>query len=824
MTSKTDIDPRCGIIGDLLEYDQKLAKELHCIKNKTQFAPGEKPWENELRKLRLRLKFKYYVLKSGNRNARRVLLNDESLRNASKDEHHLWMTYTKFWDKLEDLEERAYLSRISQHVDEELVHELWYDDSEEFKEWTKHCYDNLKRRKEELLSIPLEIAAAERTVTERVLGELAATDEQAYAKRLQLLKEMQNETVNALSEEAQDWLYKGLFDAIMCLAEILYQIVAGNQAQVESFREKYFADDLFVAQWMPKIIDFFLRHNEKLEYAHISKSCDVAFRQRIKTRTFEAILEKIKSAISTKKGKDEIVHDFLISIRDSSAFRCEVCDFLEVKTIQGGGEVEKRLGLFASTVKGALPKAIEREMRRSPRKAYKELRERDSYGEYEGISGSIFAAPKNRQWFHVGTNCLEKDYRMSEPHKDVYEDKYGIAVHDFWLFPIYENQELKYALRVVNKLDPVLEFRAEGGWSYLTRLQLCELARCFGDLLRLYTRLSSMASLLENMKNTLLEIEWLSDRTLKNVIKHLMKVAVRKVESRRIGCTIMVVSKEYKERVRVGRAKLGGTESDLDLADMELDSIIKYYDAISSRTTCIVVGEDLRCIRVKSFSSYEELKKSVQRFTNRYLAIAFHLLEGTATVQIIEGGSDRGEIYFNERLSEWRFRHYETILSTIHNHVEHIEERNVVKKVLELATSLSRYGFGALIVLGDEPIRWREGVNYSIQDICLPEEGIQIDDLTELIYLARKDGATVITTDGKLIYTNVKINNTTDIENYELKEYDLRRKIYDERGTRHKTAVLTSMECKKALIFVVSQNKGITILCNEAHPNLPIQI
>lgn len=824
MTSKTEIDPRCGIIGHLLEYDQKLAGELHCIQNKTQFASREKPWENKLRKLRLRLKFKYYVLKSGNRNARRLLLNDESLRNAPKGERHLWMKYTTFWDELEDFEERAYLSRISQHIDEELVHELWYDDSKEFRKWTKHCHDKLKRKKEELLSIPLEVTAAERAVKKRVLTELATTDEQAYARRLQLPKAMEKGAANTFSVEAQDWLCKGLFDATMCLAEIFHQIVAGNQAQFEGFRGKYFADDLFVAEWMPKIIDFFSRHNEKLEHAHVSKSCDVAFREHIKTRTFETILEKINSAILTKKGKDEIVHDFLNSVKDSSAFRCEVCDFLEVKAIQEKGKVEEKLGLFASTVKGALPKAIEQEMRRSPRRVYKELRERDSYGRYEGISGSIFAAPKNRQWFHVGTNCLEKDYRMSEPHKNVYEDKYDIKVDNFWLFPIYENQKLKYVLRVVNKLDPTLETCAEGGWSYLTRLQLCELARCFGDLLELYTGLSSMAGLLESMKNSLLDIEWLSDRTLQNVIKHLMKVAVRKVENRRIGCTIMVVNKEYKKTVRAGKAKLGGTESDLDLADMELDSIIRYYDAISSRTTCIVVGEDLRCILVRSFPSYEGLRDSVQKFTKRYLAIAFHLLEGTETVQIIEGGVDRGEIYFNESISEWRFRHYETILSTIYNHVEHIEKKDVVEEVLELATSLSRYGFGALIILGDEPIKWRKGVDYSIQDICLSEEGIGIDDLTELIYLARKDGATVITTDGTLIYTNIKINNTTDMKNYKLKEDDFRRKIHDERGTRHKTAVMTSMECKKALVFVVSQNKGITILCDQAYPDFPIQI
>ncbi len=106
---------------------------------------------------------------------------------------------------------------------------------------------------------------------------------------------------------------------------------------------------------------------------------------------------------------------------------------------------------------------------------------------------------------------------------------------------------------------------------------------------------------------------------------------------------------------------------------------------------------------------------------------------------------------------------------------------------------------------------------FSLQDIYVKERKVDVQDMDELMNLAKLDGATIITRDGRLKAANVELINREETEEQirrERKKDNRRRQIFTQRGSRHKAAIMTSIEYPEALIFVVSQNRDITVLCD----------
>lgn len=181
-------------------------------------------------------------------------------------------------------------------------------------------------------------------------------------------------------------------------------------------------------------------------------------------------------------NEEDLIRSFLFELKDK--FNCEVCDFVEVE--EDGDLLVWRI----ATVSHA-DLSDEYQQKKSV-EVQQLVRQRESYEKGQGISGSILLIKndiKRNFWYHIGSNDVPRDPRaaahISHAYKvDIYPRvlKNDGEIHNFWMFPIFFDQTLVGAFRVVNKLDSQGKLQL-GGWPYVTRLELSLIARWFSKFL-----------------------------------------------------------------------------------------------------------------------------------------------------------------------------------------------------------------------------------------------------------------------------------------------------------------------------------------------------
>ena len=517
-------------------------------------------------------------------------------------------------------------------------------------------------------------------------------------------------------------------------------------------------------------------------------------------------------------GFDEIavVTQFLQSLK--AHFQCEVCDFLEVTD---NGE---KIVLRAATVNHRDLSARYQKLSEDERRQH--VLARESYRRGEGISGTILLlggdADRNT-WYHVGSNDVQHDPRQSRKHRSAYErDMYpGVLrasgrIENFWMFPVFGGDRLVGAFRVVNKLNGKEELQ-RGGWPYLTRVQLALVAQWLSRFLeavqqQLQMREDFFAIMQWNQRldqmMTTLDLHWVERRTLQAFLRHLERDISKKEEKRPVGCCIIIA------RV-VGRSLPLPELPDYPLLDCRAGAIEDpysgldaYHDAVSPLGGAYVFdqkGTFVRAVKLEIrggrtdtiLSGYSAVEKVTS--TNRE-AICLLLPSGAKSVLIYQHGSRVAEVLLSEKTAERRFRYPNEVLEKMVSGAPTVR-RAVLKAVCDACIELSFRGYGGMIVVGDVPFDQFSLTEPKVP--CKPECDLASMGKDTLVEFAKMDGATFVTNEGRV----TKVNRTvTPIKDPGVEP------LFPGRGGRHTTGEKISRLAPNALVVIVSENRGISIV------------
>jgi len=520
----------------------------------------------------------------------------------------------------------------------------------------------------------------------------------------------------------------------------------------------------------------------------------------ISQNDFDNIFKDVLFKISSGECNDTIISHFLEKIR--KVFNCKLCDFLEVRSLNGN---EKVVLLYSTARKSILDPT------QKTNQDWNDLRDGESYPKGEGITGGILIPPKeNKELFSVGTNDLSKDYRLSYKQKEVYQKIYKIKVNNFWAFPIYVDEVLKYVLRVTN--------RKGTQWSYLERKRIQSLVNFFGMILPKNPQNEDEVFATDLRAH--LDLIWIKLDDLKKIIEHLKSVASIYKENRPIGCTILIVPSTI--------LKINGLPKKINIKKLKLPDILKVYEENPAIQNCLVMNKDLNILNCFEYENKDEMEKRLIRYTKDNISVLFKLLKGRKSIQIISAGRYQGEIFLSESDGKWKCRLYQSIIGQIKEKKPTIGDEHSLNLILHFATMLSSQenssDRGAIIILG-------KNIDSLIQvifqkEIIKSERLVKSDNVEDTFYYLPVDPLIFIEHDelksgeSKIIITSAQIQENK-LKRHLSKKHAL-NKFLSHKGRRHLTGAQISLNLRDSMIFIISQNRGITILLNGADKHLSI--
>lgn len=700
-----------------------------------------------------------------------------------------WKELLDQWEAGAQVESETYLARVSQ-MPVKAVHARWYSTLPEFERWAD--------------------------LTRELLARAATADSDT---------QVMDTLVEVSGQEP------GIFRQAR-LDEIERRVLAGWRMQQEVL--KSFLDNLAVPEEAAESLGAWLEEayaTGRIEDAQLDDSGD---EQRLLARLIAIVNE---SGLNVDKS----IKEFLIVVRDH--FGCDVADVLLVQSIVNGRE-ERRLVLHTSTVDpsvtvdklaseiGMTPEECGDEDKRTKLEAYawERLVEAESYSENQGITGSIFSAVEAYGVLaSVGTNYLSHDYRQSERHKSHYEHYYSSSlvqgegrISDFWTFPIFVDEQFRAVFRLVNrKVEPADTAR---GLSFSVRLQ----ARFASTLFSLLFSLSDVAQgtksmrpyvgeevseqlILKELQNAF-NIDWVDDSVLFKILTHMQRLPHHKAESRSLGCSLLLTKRDALERTisRIPACSYLGSLPARDISEME--KLLKLYDALDPLRTIFLYDETGKLHGTQRLhDNNREAQQLLHKVTAEPACLALVLEKGSRSILVYARGRLAGEVYLSERQGDWHVRCYEHAFQhSIAKVRQDVLPAAVVKRALMLAFRVSYRGHGALLVVGDWEQLHCDGSDFPFTEMMLDD-----DNLDEIAEIAKLDGATFISDDGRVVRTNTMIRPVEGM----IPDSD---PLIVGRGARHKTGFRTSKECPDALVIVVSENRSVLVLHDKSGLRLEV--
>lgn len=523
--------------------------------------------------------------------------------------------------------------------------------------------------------------------------------------------------------------------------------------------------------------------------------------------------------LAEQYDEQALIETFLFALK--KRYNCEVCDYVTV-------EDEDDLIVWRTATVN--PEDLSEKLQKIPSEEARAIvRKRESYRKGEGISGEIFLQNSDLQWnlwHHVGSNDVLNDPRQSEDHRHAYEaDIYpGVlkvdgVINNFWMFPIFSNGELIAAFRVVNKLDSPDRLQI-GGWPYFARVELSLIANWFSKFLESIKSLSLrkedfLAFLTYGREvdklSEILDLSWIDRKSLLAILRTFRRLIFKKEENRVVGCSVLITQQQNKHDL------LAHQLENYPLLDLDKGGIPYPYDELVSMADIIdplmgtfVFDKEGYFHRVVSHRSMQE-ENDISEY-NVVQAIGSKIQQPNLLISLprrarniilYKNGIRSGELYLAERTGDWKSRFVEQIKDTIYENTE-ITDTKTLQIVLESILEASQRRFGALIILGDLP---REKfVVKPIYRLFTPFTNLSEIGFPYFLEFIKLDGATVIDNIGQVTYVNTMISPLHKVGALE---------IFPDRGGRHKTAEEVCRLEPNALVIVVSENGGISILKNK---------
>lgn len=607
--------------------------------------------------------------------------------------------------------------------------------------------------------------------------------------------------------------YKSLFD-------FWDEKVQTDEACVYLLRRNQFGEDS-LAEWYSGGIDEFNEWTSLLSernyldehpYSDDFKKFNPSFQeldlvQSIENEVSEKFIELFEA---NRKSESEYLFEFLNILKIKSG--AKVCDFLYVDSDNNKVDFE------LASMKLSTPDM-------------EDLKKEESYHERIGITGSILVSCQNK-YFHVGTNNLFNDPRQAERQNTKYAKIYKLnnGVKSFWVFPIRDfNNKIIAAFRVVDKEDDTT-------WSYSERFSLLLIAEWFSCFWNYTLRMIRTQSA-DDVRNVIFKCsncefttcfghqKYIDKKSLEKIFKHFRSVVHRKVESHNIGASILVVqdkntiNNEYNTHfTRYPMTFNLPSES----ADNDLEYLSLAYKGINPKSAMFVYDKQLNFIDIyfirTGSTSFLDGIKNIGKYIDE--SVLFTCAGGTEPIRIYQRGEMVADYYQSESEGIWRFRCINDIKKACEKVYENENfDRKTIEKVLEISLELSFQQTGAMIVICDDndiELKLRDGKR-AIGNVV--SSNINDSEVNLICDYAAMDGAIVLKSNGVIreIGTILPVEDITNDRNskyfdkYEQWEYWKSELSKKQKGSRHTTAIKFSLQHKNACIFVISENRGISI-------------
>jgi hypothetical protein len=295
-------------------------------------------------------------------------------------------------------------------------------------------------------------------------------------------------------------------------------------------------------------------------------------------------------------------------------------------------------------------------------------------------------------------------------------------------------------------------------------------------------------------------MDWIDRDFFAELVAHMCSVAFRRVEKTSLGCCIGIFEKRDFAAV-VDLLQNYKAVAVSDVADLEAASAL--YPRVSPSAGMFVYGQHGgagRIVSLQGRSSGSPMHRSEELTRDRERAAIFILERGQDCVRIVAHGDVIADYYISDTAGTWTPRIYEPLLQVVLSSQPPGFHENTVRDVFRLATDLSYMRIGAMAILTDElpsEVSLVGGDNYS----HLILENLSRD--VEAADLARVDGAIQINSSGAVTRCGAFVRR-----NVPLSEQPDR---LGAAGSRHRAGEDLSTLAPDALIFVVSENRPLTV-------------
>lgn len=290
-------------------------------------------------------------------------------------------------------------------------------------------------------------------------------------------------------------------------------------------------------------------------------------------------------------------------------------------------------------------------------------------------------------------------------------------------------------------------------------------------------------------------------RVLSEIVGQLVSMSSIRVESRAIGCSMIVGNTEDICSILESRARI---RMPIGISCEKLTELVPHFDAFLETNYAVILSNegtavDFRRLIFNRPKRYIEGIELVRFVTANSHSIGFVLRRGRSAITVYNNGRLEAVGELSERSGLWEF-------SRPMERIEEIQSRlagnyeELLLTLVEASRELVARGHGALFVVGSV-----DTLNHTVPKVEIEPQYIKEMTIEDLVELAKLDGAVLITENGKIVQATVILKNRDE------GTYAGHQGESTHGGSRRETARRTSLECPNCAAIYISQNGAIEI-------------
>lgn len=291
-------------------------------------------------------------------------------------------------------------------------------------------------------------------------------------------------------------------------------------------------------------------------------------------------------------------------------------------------------------------------------------------------------------------------------------------------------------------------------------------------------------------------------RVISELLMHLFAVSNIKVESRSLGCSILVGDKEELKGIFRSDVKVEPPQNIKCESSEKLEELIPYYDALQETEAVFLFDREGKLFGISqlelSGKHYKEIDALRQATSDINKAIGLVLRRKRKSISVYLEGELKAVAELSEKKGSWQFD-TPVGLKEIISFAPRID-KHLMERTLEISREMIIRGYGGLFVLG---LNHSNDLGHEEPKIQIKKEKLLSFDLGVISEIAKLDGAVFVSKKGIVLDASVIINNKDINESFPIRG-----------GARKAAAYRTSKECPETAVVCISQNGTIDIFVN----------